>query len=137
MKCNSKSVYASKAELVSQKVWQHTMECIIDEQCIMTIAVKRYFGFGNKRLNQFLDFLETVKAEFDQYDKDGIFKDKLHEELLSVGIDFTDAYSNVETFNNAKKRFTRMDKKPQVSEVEAMRIQNVMKAFKRMEEERG
>lgn len=133
MKCNSKAARISKAEIVSEAVWQHTMECIIDEECIMAIAVKRYFGFGNKRLNQFLDFHEKVKAEFEEYDKDGIFRDKIHEELMTVGIDLTDAYNKIEKWDQAKKRFTRMDKKPQVSEVEAMRIQNTMKAFKQME----
>lgn len=136
MKCYAKSVIDAKAERVSEAVWQHTMECIIDEECIMAIAVKRYFGFGQKRLNQFLDFLEEVKAEFETYDKDGIFRDKIHEELMSINVDMRDMYENIEKWDHAKKRFTRMDKKPQVSEVEAMRIQNTMKAFKRMETER-
>jgi hypothetical protein len=119
-------------ERVSEAVWVQTLECLIDDNAINLIAVKRFFGLGPKRVKQFLAALEEVKAEYEEYDKDGIFREKIAEELETVGVDTTDLYTVDESFNAARKRYTRRER-PQLSIAEAYDIKRKLEAMQALQ----
>ena len=93
---------ASKKDIdrVNEAVWKLTLESIIDGNAVMMIAVKRFFGLGPKRLSAFMNEFDKVKAEFDGYDKDGVFKEKIREELEASGVDVDEMYTVNETFED-------------------------------------
>lgn len=122
---------ASKKDIdrVNEAVWKLTLESIIDGNAVMMIAVKRFFGLGPKRLKAFMDEFDKVKAEFDVYDKDGIFKEKIREELEASGVDVDEMYTVNETFEEVYKKQKRQDK-PQLSLAEAAKVKRNLDQFR-------
>lgn len=122
---------ASKKDIsrVEEAVWKLTQESIIDGNAVMLAAVKRFFGLGPKRLNAFLDEFDRVKAEYDVYDKDGVFKEKIREELEAAGIDVDEMYTVNESFEEVYLKQKRADK-PQLSLAEAAKVKRNLDQFK-------
>lgn len=122
---------ASKKDIsrVEEAVWKLTQESIIDGNAVMLAAVKRFFGLGPKRLNAFLDEFDRVKAEYDVYDKDGVFKEKIREELEAAGIDVDEMYTVNESFEEVYLKQKRADK-PQLSMAEAAKVKRNLDQFK-------
>ena len=103
---------ASKKDIdrVNEAVWKLTMECIIDGNAVMLVAAKRFFGLGPKRLKAFMDEFDKVKAEYDVHEKDGVFKEKIREELEASGIDVDEMYTVNESFEEVYLKQKRADK---------------------------
>lgn len=122
---------ASKKDIsrVEEAVWKLTQESIIDGNAVMLAAVKRFFGLGPKRLNAFLDEFDRVKAEYDVYDKDGVFKEKIREELEAAGIDVDEMYTVNESFEEVYLKQKRADK-PQLSMAEAAKVKRNLDQFR-------
>lgn len=122
---------ASKKDIdrVNEAVWKLTLESIIDGNAVMLVAVKRFFGLGPKRLNAFMNEFDKVKAEYDVHEKDGLFKEKIREELEASGIDVDEMYTVNETFKEAYLKQKRADK-PQLSMAEAAKVKRNLDQFK-------
>ena len=116
---------------VSEEVWKTTCECLIDNQLVTMVAIRRFFGVGSKRMAAFLETIEEVKKEFDSHDADGRFKEKLSEELSEAGINIDDFYGDVEEFGAVHRRYRR-NQKPNVSIKEAYEIKGQMEKMKKI-----
>lgn len=116
---------------VEERVWKETLECIVDEGALGLVAVKRFFGMGEKRMDAYLKCLQEIKAEYKVYDKDGVFLDKLREELESVGIDFDELYTVDQTFEETYRSQRREDRSQQLSMKEAAEVKMKLDAFRR------
>lgn len=116
---------------VEERVWKETLECIVDEGALGLVAVKRFFGMGEKRMDAYLKCLQEIKAEYKVYDKDGVFLDKLREELESVGIDFDELYTVDQTFEETYRSQRREDRSQQLSMKEAAELKMKLDAFRR------
>lgn len=129
---------ASKKDIdrVNEAVWKLTLESIIDGNAVMMIAVKRFFGLGPKRLSAFMNEFDKVKAEFDGYDKDGVFKEKIREELEASGVDVDEMYTVNETFEEVYKKQKRQDK-PQLSLAEAAKVKRNLDQFRAFMNDNG
>ena len=129
---------ASKKDIdrVNEAVWKLTLESIIDGNAVMMIAVKRFFGLGPKRLSAFMNEFDKVKAEFDVYDKDGVFKEKIREELEASGVDVDEMYTVNETFEEVYKKQKRQDK-PQLSLAEAAKVKRNLDQFRAFMNDNG
>ena len=82
----------------------------------------------------YIKCLQEVKDEFKVYDKDGIFPDKLREELEAVGIDFDELYTVDQTFEETYKSQRREDRSQQLSMKEAAEVKMKLDAFRRWNE---
>lgn len=129
----------SKQEIrrVEERVWKETLECIVDEGALGLVAAKRFFGMGEKRMAAYIKCLQEVKDEFKVYDKDGIFPDKLREELEAVGIDFDELYTIDQTFEETYKSQRREDRSQQLSMKEAAEVKMKLDAFRSWNENNG
>lgn len=117
-------------ERVNEAVWKLTLESIIDGNAVMLIAAKHFFGLGPKRMKAFMEFFDEVKAEYDVHEKDGIFKEKIREELESSGIDVDEMYTVDSSFEDVYRKTRRADKnKPCMAE--AVQVKNNLDAFRR------
>ena len=83
------------------------------------------FGLGEKRLKKDIDFLKEVKAEFGQYNDEGILRYKIDEELTSRNVDPKTIYTEVGDIKQMIRK-----PKPSVSLKEAIEIDKRLKGFK-------
>lgn len=129
----------SKQEVrrVEEQVWRETLSCIVDEGAIGFVVAKRFFGMGEKRMAAYLKCMEEVKAEYRIYEKDGLFLEKLREELEAVGIDFDELYTVDQTFEETYKSQRREDRSQQLSMKEAAEVKMKLDAFRRWNESNG
>lgn len=66
------------------------------------IALNEYNGFGEKRLNQFLDNYEKLVAEFAEYERDGVSDYKIKQCLEKIGVDYNRIFEPVPTIDKLK-----------------------------------
>lgn len=120
-------------ERVNEQVWSTICEAQTSSNAIMLIAVKRKFGLGPKRIRELCEYFEEVRKEFDQYDADGVFQDKINEELEDVGVDTSGVWDVPQTFEETKRECERR-KRPIVSIGEARGIRQMFDGFKWLKE---
>lgn len=118
-------------ERINEKIWKDVCEAQIDSNAVMLIAVKRHFKLGTKRIQQLCEYFNEVHREFDEYDRDGIFRKKVAEELEDVGIDTSELWDVPTTFAQ-ETRNLKNQQKVNVSVSEARDIRNNFSGFKRL-----
>lgn len=128
-----------KARVISQEdreavafinhLYQSMLCSVLGAESVACIAVKRFFGLGNKRMCAFLDYLEEVKDEFDQHGTDGVFDTMMKREFAEIGIDVTKHLIKRETLDHAVENIKRKIK-PDVTQKEATQIQSQMQSFR-------
>lgn len=119
----------SKSE-INEKLWKTYLDMLADDKILFLIAVKRYFGCSKKRLIEFANYLEEIDQEFLQHVEDGRCADKLREEAEHYGLDF-DSFYERETMEKWS-RDMEVKRKHLINEVEAARMQQNMRAVRRM-----
>ena len=70
----------------AQELWDATMRAIDCNGVVFVLALARYAGYGQKRLNDFLAVLNETMDEYHQHCLDGVFDIMAERELSSVGI---------------------------------------------------
>lgn len=70
----------------AQELWDATMRAIDRNGVVFVLALARYAGYGQKRLNDFLAVLNETMDEYHQHCLDGVFDIMAERELSSVGI---------------------------------------------------
>lgn len=70
----------------AQELWDATMRAIDRNGVVFVLALARYAGYGQKRLNDFLAVLNETMDEYHQHCLDGVFDIMAERELNSVGI---------------------------------------------------
>ena len=128
MKARYKPTRADK-QIIAEKAWLEMIECLQTETAVDLIAVIRYFGFGKKRARQYIEYLKTVKSEFQNYDDNGIIKEKIEEELSAFDIDISEIYESPESFKETLRQ-ERVRKNKSVSMAEAYDISKKLDAMR-------
>lgn len=82
-----------KARL-SQAVYQDSLDTMSDNLATTLIVLHEYFGFGEKRLRDFLEHTSKVVKEFQAYKDDKLAREKFSERLKDAGIEFSEIYFN-------------------------------------------
>ncbi len=123
----------SKAEInrVSEEVWKINMECQHDQTAMLIIAAAREFNLGKKRLKRLLNRIDEVNAEYAEYDKDDVFRDKVSEELGYLGFTMEDIYVDEMSFGEFKRQHDR-SKKPKLSVKEEFELKKNREAFQKL-----
>lgn len=116
----------------NQIIWETICEAQTNSNAIMLIAVAEFFGLGKKRINQLSEFFVQKKKEFDEYDHEGRFKEKLVESLNAIGIDTSELWK-FQTFEEVEKEVKR-NNQPVISIAEARGIRQHFNGFKHIME---
>lgn len=92
-------------ERVEQKVWQNCLDSMSDNLAVTLIVLNQKFGFGEKRIRQFLDGVSEITEEVNAYNDDYIMREKLDEGLKSFGLSHDEIYftENMSLYLHQKK----------------------------------
>ena len=90
--------------------------------------MSRYLGFKEKRMNDFINFLDDIENEFSGYEKDSISEEKISAELRACGINPNRIYEPIPTLSEVN-RAVKCNKKT-VSLKEAQELTEQMAAMK-------
>lgn len=131
MRCNVKSAEQRETEKIVHNLWESMLEAVLDAESVALVAVKRYFNLGPKRMNEFADFYQKTKSEFEQHARDEVFLEMMLREFDGC-FDIQGFMTDRETFEHAAKKFDQRRMKPQVTEYEAKKIHEQMKAFRKV-----
>lgn len=128
MKVRYKPTRADK-QIIAEHMWPEMIKGLQTETAVDLIAVIRYFGFGKKRARQYMEYLKTVKSEFQNYDDNGIIKEKVEEELSAFDIDVSEIYEPPESLKETFRQ-ERVRKNKSVSMAEAYEMSKKLDAMK-------
>ena len=73
------------------------------------IALNEFNGFGEKRLNQYLDNYEKLVAEFTEYERDGVSDYKIKQCLEKIGVDYRRIFEPVPTVDKLRQHKINTD----------------------------
>lgn len=93
MKAYDTPTKKQKARL-SQAVFQDSLDTMSDNLATTLIVLHEYFGFGEKRLRDFLENTSKVVKEYQAYKDDKLAREKFSERLKDAGIEFSEIYFN-------------------------------------------
>ena len=117
---------------IAELCWREFCEAQIDSNAVMLIACKRFFNLGKKRMAQLADFFDEIREEFDMYDREDRFRDKIVEELEEVGYDCSEMW-NITTTYQDEVNALRMNRKNQTaSAAESYKMRHVFNGFRKI-----
>lgn len=70
-----------------QAVWGDTEKCINTNGALLIIALRRYTGWGKKKINDFLQICNDVQKEYRGYELDGTFDIEFEKAIDDTGLD--------------------------------------------------
>ena len=70
-----------------QAVWGDTEKCINTNGALLIIALRRYTGWGKKKINELLQMSNDVQREFRGYELDGTFDIEFEKAIDDIGLD--------------------------------------------------
>lgn len=79
---------------LSQAVYQDSLDAMSDNLAATLIVLHEYFGFGEKRIRDFLINTSKVVKEFKDYKDEQLAREKFSERLRDAGIEFSEIYFN-------------------------------------------
>lgn len=116
-----------KARL-SQAVYQDSLDTMSDNLATTLIVLHEYFGFGEKRLRDFLEHTSKVVKEFQAYKDDKLAREKFSERLKDAGIDFSEIYFNEDIILSMQQQ--KKEKQSAVSIKEAQEMKQALDFMK-------
>ena len=111
-----------------EKAYSEVIHGIQSNKALLLIAMSRYLGFKEKRMNDFINFLDDIENEFSGYEKDGISEEKISAELKECGINSNRIYEPIPTLSEVN-RAVKCNKKT-VSFKEAQALTEQMSAMR-------
>lgn len=117
-------------ERVADECNEEIIECLQSENAVNIIATIRFFGLGEKRIKRYLEFLADVKAEFRDYDRDGISTEKIIEELTANNIDYKEIYERPKNIRECLRQSRAEKKHKGVSIAEAYKMSSQIDSLK-------
>jgi len=111
-----------------QAVWDDTEKCINTNGALLIIALRRYTGWGKKKINELLQVSNDVQREFRGYELDGTFDIEFEKAIDDTGLDIEQLLPKPINFNETMQiRRRERERAAKVSHVsrakaEAMRI---------------
>lgn len=113
-------------ERVNQQVWQHCLDSLSDDLAVDLIVLHQSFGFGEKRIRQFLEEKKNLTRRVEGYGNDDIKKEKIDEMLSEFGIAHDEIY-----FKEDMKQYVHERKvQERVSLKESIEIQRDLEIMK-------
>ena len=70
-----------------QAVWGDTEKCINTNGALLVFALRRYTGWGKKKINDFLQICNDVQEEYRGYELDGTFDIEFEKAIDDTGLD--------------------------------------------------
>ena len=116
-----------KARL-SQAVYQDSLDAMSDNLAATLIVLHEYFGFGEKRLRDFLEHTTTVVKEFKDYGDEELAREKFSERLKDAGIEFSEIYFNEDIILSMQQQ--KKEKQSAVSIKEAQEMKQALDFMK-------
>lgn len=111
-----------------QAVWGDTEKCINTNGALLVFALRRYTGWGKKKINDFLQICNDVQKEYRGYELDGTFDIEFEKAIDDIGLDIEQLLPKPIDFNETmqirRRERERAAKASHVSraKAEAMRI---------------
>ena len=116
-----------KARL-SQAVYQDSLDAMSDNLAATLIVLHEYFGFGEKRLRDFLINTSKVVKEFKDYGDEELAREKFSERLRDAGIEFSEIYFNEDIILSMQQQ--KKEKQSAVSIKEAQEMRTALSFMK-------
>lgn len=116
-----------KARL-SQAIFQDSLDTMSDNLATTLIVLHEYFGFGEKRLRDFLEHTTTVVKEFKDYGDEELAREKFSERLKDAGIEFSEIYFNEDIILSMQQQ--KKEKQSAVSVKEAQEMKQALDFMK-------
>ena len=113
---------------LSQAVYQDSLDAMSDNLAATLIVLHEYFGFGEKRLRDFLEHTTTVVKEFKDYGDEELAREKFSERLKDAGIEFSEIYFNEDIILSMQQQ--KKEKQSAVSVKEAQEIKQALDFMK-------
>ena len=127
MKAYDTPTKKQKARL-SQAVYQDSLDAMSDNLAATLIVLHEYFGFGEKRLRDFLEHTTTVVKEFKDYGDEELAREKFSERLKDAGIEFSEIYFNEDIILSMQQQ--KKEKQSAVSIKEAQEMKQALDFMK-------
>ena len=113
---------------LSQAVYQDSLDAMSDNLAATLIVLHEYFGFGEKRLRDFLEHTTTVVKEFKDYGDEELAREKFSERLKDAGIEFSEIYFNEDIILSMQQQ--KKEKQSAVSVKEAQEMRTALSFMK-------
>lgn len=120
-----------EANRMANDIFASMVNANLEAETVIMLAAKRYFGLGEKRMREFVEFAKEVKKEYEGYRFDDIFGIKAEEEFRSIGIDVHELIEEPETLEMAIKMYQRQIE-PNIDAKEAAFMRDNLKAFRKV-----
>ena len=82
-----------------QAVWGDTEKCINTNGALLVFALRRYTGWGKKKINDFLQICNDVQKEYRGYELDGTFDIEFRAAIDDIGLDIEQLLPKPINFN--------------------------------------
>ena len=106
---------------LSQAVYQDSLDAMSDNLATTLIVLHEYFGFGEKRLRDFLENTSKVVKEFKDYEDEELAREKFSERLRDAGIEFSEIYFNEDIILSMQQQNKEKQSSVSVKEAQEMR----------------
>lgn len=120
-----------EANRMANDIFASMVNANLEAETVIMLAAKRYFGLGEKRMREFVEFIKEVKKEYEGYRFDDIFGIKAEEEFRSIGIDVHELVEEPETLEMAIRMYQRQIE-PNIDAKEAAFMRDNLKAFRKV-----
>ncbi|MDO5149697.1 MAG: hypothetical protein Q4D76_09920 [Oscillospiraceae bacterium] len=127
MKAYDTPTKKQKARL-SQAIFQDSLDTMSDNLAATLIVLHEYFGFGEKRIRDFLENTSKVVKEFKDYGDEELAREKFSERLRDAGIEFSEIYFNEDIILSMQQQ--KKEKQSAVSIKEAQEMRTALSFMK-------
>lgn len=127
MKAYDTPTKKQKARL-SQAIFQDSLDTMSDNLATTLIVLHEYFGFGEKRIRDFLENTSKVVKEFKDYGDEELAREKFSERLRDAGIEFSEIYFNEDIILSMQQQ--KKEKQSAVSIKEAQEMRTALSFMK-------
>ena len=86
-------------EELCSSVWDDIEKCINTNGALLIIALRRYTGWGKKKINDFLQAVNDVQREYRGYELDGTFDIEFEKAIDDTGLDIEQLLPKPINFN--------------------------------------
>lgn len=118
---------------LNQAVFQDSLDAMSDNLATTLIVLHEYFGFGEKRLRDFLNHTTKVVKEYKDYKDEHLAREKFSERLKDAGIDFSEIYFNEDIILSMQQQ--KKEKQSAVSIKEAAEMKKALEFMKSLMKE--
>lgn len=120
-------------ERVAQQVYESSTECINQAVAETIIDVCEYLGFGKKRANDLITYMETQSQKWHEASEDGILDSVINRELKDLGIDPTRIYEETGDIKRLCRNAEKNRQQPAVKSIrEASEMQDKLQAMREL-----